>query len=119
VVANADNEIADWVEDYIENSMQVLGLSDVRTTWPGPRDLQTAWAIHAYAMARIVLNVGFGEAVDDGDSHDAHHYASGCYADVLVTSDRDFRKTMQIIPNSPITVLHFNQFAAQFGVQPH
>ena len=75
--------------------------------------MQTAWAIHAYMMARIVMNIAFNRKIRDGDAHDAHHYASACYADVFVTEDGAFRDTLAIIPNSPVTVLSFDEFAAQ------
>jgi len=116
---DASNKIGDWVADYIEKSQAHLKLPEDRTTWPAPGDLQTAWAIHAYQMARAVLNIGLNRKIGDGDAHDTHHYASACYADVFVTEDKAFRETLELIPNSPVTVLTFEQFAAQFGIAPH
>ena len=105
--------------DYFVRSRERLGLSEDRDTWPQPRAVQTAWAIHAYHMARIVMNVGLLRTIGDGDAHDAHHYASACYADILVTEDGPCRETLQLIPNSPVTVLSFGDFASQFGLTPH
>jgi hypothetical protein len=114
----ADAQIEDWMNDYIGSSKEHLGLSDDASTWPKPRDLQTAWAIHAYQMARIVMNVGLQERIGDGDAHDAHHFASAWYTDVFVTEDQALRRTINIIPNTPITVLSLNEFATQLGVPP-
>jgi len=114
----ADAKIENWVGDYIEKSKEHLGLSEDRATWPTPRDLPTAWAIHAYQMARAVMNVGLAKKIGDGDAHDTYHYASACYADVFVTEDGAFKDTLAIIPNNPITVLSFQEFAAQFDIAP-
>lgn len=113
---DADATIEDWVKDYIASSKEHLGLGDDAAEWPKPRDMQTAWAMHAYMMARIVMNIGFNRKIGDGDGHDAHHYASACYADVFVTEDGAFRNILDIIPNSPVTVLSFDELAAQFGI---
>jgi hypothetical protein len=94
---DADTTIEDWVKDYIASSKEHLGLGDDMSAWPKPSDLQTAWAMHAYMMARIVMNIGFNRKIGDGDAHDAHHYASACYADVFVTEDGAFRDTLKII----------------------
>ena len=115
---DADTTIEDWVKDDLASSKEHLGLGDDMAEWPKPRDLQTAWAIHAYMMARIVMNIGFNRKIGDGDAHDAHHYASACYADVFVTEDGALRDTVKIIPSSPVTVLSFDEFAAQFGITP-
>ena len=68
-------------------SKEHLQLGADEEQWPKPTDMQTAWAMHAYMMARIVMNIGFNGKVGDGDVHDAHHYASACYADIFVTED--------------------------------
>jgi hypothetical protein len=114
----ADAQITDWMTDYLVNNRERLGLSEDRDTWPPLRALRTASAIHAYHMARIVMNVGLLRAIGTGDAHDAHHYASACYADIVVTEDGAFRETLRIIPNSPVTRLSFNDFASQFGLAP-
>jgi len=113
---DADATIEDWVRDYIASSRKQLGLGDDEAQWPKPSDMQTAWAMHAYMMARIVMNIGFNRKIGDGHAHDAHHYASACYADVFVTEDGAFRDTLNIIPNSPVTVLSFDEFAKQFAM---
>jgi hypothetical protein len=116
--ADAEAHVEDWMNDYIENSKEHLGISGDRSTWPKPRDLQTAWAIHAYHMARIVMNVGLHRKIGEGDVHDAHHFASAWYTDIFVTDDRAFRDTIKIIPNTPVTTLSFDEFALQLGVTP-
>ena len=55
--AEADAHIEDWMNDYMSGSKAHLGLSDDRSSWPGPRETWTAWAMHANQMARIVMNV--------------------------------------------------------------
>jgi hypothetical protein len=117
--ANAEAHIEDWMNDYIENSKEHLRLSADRNTWPKPRDLQTAWAMHAYQMARIVMNVGLQRKIGEGDVHDAHHFASAWYTDIFVTDDGAFRDTIKIIPNTPVTALSFDEFAFQLGFAPN
>lgn len=112
-------DFSEWIQDYLENSKDHLGLSDDRSSWPTPGSQQTAWAMHAYMMARIYMNVGLGRKIGDGDVYDAHHYAGACYADTFVTHDGPMRATLAEIPNQPIEVLDFNQFAARLGVAPH
>ena len=115
---NADANIDDWVTTNMERMKAEYGFDDDRTTWPAPQDLQTNWAIYAYQMARIYLNVGLDRKIGDGDTHDAHHYASACYGDVFVTEDGPFRETMKAIPRNPVTTLSFKEFAAQFDIVP-
>jgi hypothetical protein len=116
---DAEAHIEDWVRDHIANSLEHLGLGDDPATWPNPHDLPTVWAIYSYQMARIVMNVGLGRVIGDGDAHDAQHFANACYADVFVTEDVAFRDTLAIIPNIPVTVFSFRDFAAQLAVTPH
>lgn len=116
---DAEAHIDDWVRDHIANSKHHLELGNDPAVWPSPRDLPTVWAIYSYQMARIVMNVGLGRTIGDGDAHDAQHFANACYADIFVTEDGGFRDTLAIIPNIPVTVLSFCEFAAQFGVRPH
>jgi hypothetical protein len=111
--------IADWVRDYISYSKDHLKLGADPASWPEPRQMQTAWAMTSYLMARVYMNVGLGRKIGPGDAHDAHHYASACYADVLVTEDTAFNKTIAEIPDQPLTVLTFGDFASQFGIAPH
>ena len=67
-------------------------------------------------MARIVLAVGDGRRIGDGDSYDGHHYASARYANVLVTDDGGFRDTCALIGTPEPTVVTFEAFiAAEFG----
>lgn len=111
--------IRDWVHDYIASNTEHLGLGPDARTWPRPEELQTAWAMTAYLLARVYLNVGLKRRIGDGDAHDAHHYASACYGDVLVTEDAAFRETIAEVPENPITVLAFGDFAAQLAIDPH
>jgi hypothetical protein len=115
---DADAQIDDWVMTNAERIKDEFGFGDDKGQWPTPRDQQTTWAIYAYSMARIYLNVGLNRAIIDGDTHDTHHYASACYADVFVTEDGPFRETMSVIPRSPVTALSFKDFAAQFRIIP-
>ena len=64
-----------------------MGLAEGKSSWPKPRDLQTAWAMHAYQMARIVMNVGLERKIGDGDIHDAHHFASAWYTFATASSE--------------------------------
>jgi hypothetical protein len=116
---DAEAHIENWVRDHIANSKEHLGLGHDPAAWPSPHDLPTVWAIYSYQMARVVMNVGLGRAIGDGDAHDAQHLASACYADIFVSEDGAFRDTLAIIPNIPVTVLSFREFASQFGVTPH
>lgn len=115
---DAPTIIEDWVKDYMATSREHLQLGVNEEHWPKPADMQTSRAMHAYMMARIVMNIGFNRKIGDGDVHDAHHYASACYADIFVTEDGAFRDTLNIIPNNPVTVLSFDEFAAQFELEP-
>lgn len=115
--SNAAPTIADWMTDHLRPSQQHLGLPDDTSLWPKPEVLQSAWAIHSYWMARIVMTVGMDKKVKDSDGHDAHHYAMASYTDVLVTQDGDFRDTIALIPNA-VSVIDFNTLAAELGVSP-
>jgi len=116
---NAEAQIDDWTHDYMTQCAGHLGLATDHATWPAPRQLQSAWAFHAFHMAKVVDNIAGGRKVDDGDGYDAHHYVAACYADALVTNDRGFRATLALIPNQPVQLLNFNEFAAELGVAPH
>jgi hypothetical protein len=111
--SKAERQIEDWMRDYIRDSREHLKLPDDEALWPAPRDLQTAWSMHAYQMARVFMNVGLQRKIGPGDLHDAHHYAGACYGDVIVTDDGAFKDTLDIIPNRPIDVMSFNRFAAE------
>lgn len=115
---DAEVEIASWVAEYMGTDAARLGLPADRAEWPEPQQMQSAWAITGYLAARAALVVGMSGAVMDGDTYDTFHYASACYADVVVTEDAAFRETMAAIPNNPVTSLTFDQFAAQLGFTP-
>ncbi len=70
-------------------------------------------AIHAYHMAKIVINVGLNRRISEGDAHDAHHYAAACYADALVTQDAALKDTLNFIPNPSVGLLSFEEFAQE------
>jgi hypothetical protein len=116
---NAEGHIEEWVSDYLAKFTQRLGLSEDKSTWPPPRSQQTLWALYSSHMARVALTVGESWEVDDGDLHDANHYATACYADAFVVQDKGSRKTIRLIPSSPVEVLSFDEFAAELGVAPH
>jgi hypothetical protein len=116
---SAPSQIDDWVKDYIANSKAFLELPDDQSSWPTPQSQQTARAIHGYSMARVYMNVGLNRKIGDGDPHDAHHYGAACYAQTFVSHDKALRDTIAEIPNQPLEVLDFNQFAQRMGVQPH
>jgi hypothetical protein len=115
----APNNIDSWVKDYMRSSKEHLALGDDETQWPRARSQQTAWSMHAYSMARVFMNVGLNRRIGDGDVHDSHHFAAACYAQTFVTHDGVFRETLAQVPNLPVEVLDFNQFAQRIGVAPH
>lgn len=117
--AMAPNNIDSWVTEYMRASKEHLSLGDNETAWPTPSSQQTAWATHAYALARVFMNVGLNRRIGDGDVHDSHHFAAACYAQTFVTQDGVFRETLAQIPNLPVEVLDFNQFVQRLGVNPH
>jgi hypothetical protein len=108
--ATAEGQIDDWMTDYMTKSQQLLELPKGRSQWPPVRALQTAWNIHAFLMARIFLNVGLNRRIGDGDLYDAHHYASACYSQLLVTDDGAFRETCDLIPNRSLSLEGFADF---------
>ncbi len=108
--------IDDWVSDYLVKFAERLGLPADKDLWPAPARMQTLRAIHAYHMAKIVINVGLNRRISEGDAHDAHHYAAACYADALVTQDGALKDTLNFIPNPRVGLLSFEEFAQELGV---
>ena len=106
----AEAQIQNWVADYLRNSREFLGLPDDSAAWPSERDLRTAWQMHAFMMARIVLTVGLRRRIAEGDDYDAHHFASACYGQLLVTDDGAFRETCDLVPNRVLTLERFDEF---------
>jgi hypothetical protein len=117
----SDNEalIADWVLRNMQNSKEDLSLPHDEDLWPAPRQLQSAWAMTAYHLARIFLNVGLGRKISHGDTHDARHYASSHYGDVFVTDDRALKETHELIPAPKVQIVSFDAMASLVGVTPH
>ena len=108
-----------WLKDYMAVSKSHFGLPDDQTKWPPTSALQTIRALMIHYMARAYLNIGLQRKIGDGDRHDGHHYASACYADILVTEDKAFRETLNEVPGRKTQVTQFNDFAQLLGVAPH
>lgn len=64
-----------------------------------PSAVPTLRAMNAYFMARIVQNVGHRARVRCSDLFDHYHYSSGVYADLIVSDDGDFTRTVKVIDN--------------------
>jgi hypothetical protein len=62
----------------------------------------TLRAMTAYYMARIVQNVGYRARIKPSDLFDHYHYSSAVYADLIVSDDSDFTRTVKIIDDKPI-----------------
>ncbi len=114
--ADAEAHIDDWTLDYLNGEAERLSLAKPVTL--APRSQRTAWTMHAFHMARIVLNVGLGRQIGPGDSYDAHHFAAACYTDVLVSCDKGMKETVELGPAPRPPVITFDDFAAELGIVP-
>ncbi len=62
-----------------------------------PLAVPTLRSMTAYFMARIVQNVGHRARIRGSDLFDHYHYSSGVYADLIVSDDGDFTRTVKVI----------------------
>ncbi len=62
-----------------------------------PSAVPTLRAMNAYFMARIVQNVGHRARIRGSDLFDHYHFSSAVYADLIVSDDGDFTRTVKVI----------------------
>jgi hypothetical protein len=91
-----DNLIDDWVMQNLESAW-TRELPAKRSQWPAPQSLPALRGYFAYKLARIVLNVGEGRRIEEGDYFDAEHFACSAYSNLLLTEDRRFIETCRSI----------------------
>lgn len=108
-------DIASWVRDMAEAGVTKglfppgdSCLRDIRSSYP------SVWHFTSFKLARIKLNLGDRRAIHPSDYVDAEHYACGAYFDVLVTDDRAFRHTADIIPDCPFAIEGHDEFVTRF-----
>jgi hypothetical protein len=110
--AAPEARVEDWVGDYIRAETG-------RNPHQRAQAYRTIWAMHAYKMGRMVQTVGAGERPDPNDIVDAQHYASACWADVLVTDDAGMQRTAAAAPRPGVPVVCcLEQFALGLGIHP-
>lgn len=61
------------------------------------------------------LNLGENRAIKASDRIDAEHYSASTYADVLVTDDRAFTETCEMIPDRPFRIETFDEFVGRLA----
>lgn len=65
---------------------------------PAPRSVPSVWHFVAYRLALVVQHLSEGHAAKASDYYDAEHYSAASYADILVTDDTGFRRTVSQCP---------------------
>ncbi len=102
--------VEDWAREFIRGRGRPYLPAGVDPESVDPKSIQALWHFYAYKMARIYLNVGEGRRIQPSDLLDAHHFVGASYAGVLVTDDRAFRETIDVIPGIAFRVLTFPEF---------
>jgi hypothetical protein len=100
-------DVREWCRDVL--LPQQLDIVQSRGLELDIDTVPSLWLFVRFKMARIVLNVGEGRRIDASDLNDARHYASGAYFDVLVTDDRRFRETCNLITETPFEIWSLEQ----------
>lgn len=111
--------VKDWADDYLAKSKTHFDLPDDTSLWPDPVALPTIRAIVVSNLARIYMQLAEHRRISEGDEHDSHHYAAASYANTFVSEDAAFRAILAQIPQNPVKVSTFNDFATLMGVRPH
>jgi hypothetical protein len=88
--------IDEWTRDALAQ-MIADGKLPPEATDLEPSALPTLRSMTAYFMARIVQNVGHRARIRGSDLFDHYHYSSAIYADLIVSDDGDFTRTVKVI----------------------
>ncbi len=110
---NREVEVQDWVRDLIADAVQHGRMpAGARTDREGA---PSVWCFVAFKLARIKLNLADSRAIKKSDYLDADHYSSGPYYDALVTDDKAFRETCNLLPDTPFAIETFGEFVQRFA----
>jgi hypothetical protein len=77
--------------------------------------LPSAWLLAGATAARLTRTAGEGRSVKPSDQHDRLHASTAAYCDILITDDREFRATIDLIPDFPAEVLTSDAFAQRLA----
>lgn len=109
-------DIADWVKDIAASGVDRGLVAGDSVSTVSSATVPSAWHFTSFKLARIRMNIGEGERVQPSDYADAEHYAAAVYADVLVTEDRKFTASADLlVPDRPFSIETFQEFAARFA----
>jgi hypothetical protein len=89
--------LEEWVSGALEGSKKKGYLPADRTYPASQAAAPSLWAFMAYKLARIKLNLGEQRAIKASDYFDADHYGCSPYVDGMITDDKPFRETCELI----------------------
>jgi hypothetical protein len=104
----------EWARDLLRDAVSRGHFSQDPADWPDPHTASPSlWHFLSYRLARIYLNVGEGRRIARSDLYDAYHYSAAAYADVLVTDDRAFQDTCNLLEDRPFLLSSFEEFVSR------
>lgn len=110
-----EGPVADWCRDMLHTGVERGLIAPADDGWHDPKSLAPSlWNYMSYRLLRIALEVGEGRRIEPSDEYDSRHYSvAATYADMLVTDDRRFRTTREMLGEGRLEVVGLLQLDAR------
>jgi hypothetical protein len=114
-----DRDLEGWVLKVIEGGVtrKLFPAAKLEGFKPTCANCPSAWQYVDFRQAKVLLNLGYAQAIKESDIVDADIYACNPYYDILVTDDQKFKGAINLIGGDNFAPYSFEQLLNMLGVR--